>query len=308
MVARHCGAKHQILELPPSALIHHLDETIGFFSEPIGDPLTVPNALLFREAAKHGEIVLNGEGGDPCFGGPKNLPMLVGEWLGMGIEANGSGIFSRKQRYLQSYQKCYDDFKRMLTDEMLDVLVSEPPENRFASFFGDPRWESFVNRLMAINIACKGGQNILAKVDQLSRPFGVTARSPLFDRSIIELSMQIPPQMKLQGVKEKFVLKKAVADLLPQTILDRPKCGMLVPVKAWFSGPLQKQAHERLLDGLTPFNLIKKDYLERLLTFKLGGVWPRHGGKIWLLLTLEAWLRQTWENYNSTGSLSHKLK
>jgi asparagine synthase (glutamine-hydrolysing) len=75
-VARHCRTRHHIVELSPAVVLRHLDESIAFLSDPVGDPLTVPNALLFREAAHQAGAVLNGEGGDPCFGGPKNVPML----------------------------------------------------------------------------------------------------------------------------------------------------------------------------------------------------------------------------------------
>ena len=62
-------------------------------------------------------------------------------------------------------------------------------------------------------------------------------------------------------------------------------------VKAWFRGPLLPHARERLLDGLTRWNLFERAYLEQLLAGKLPGLRPRHGAKIWLLVTLEAWLR-----------------
>jgi asparagine synthase (glutamine-hydrolysing) len=75
--------------------------------------------------------------------------------------------------------------------------------------------EGFVTRLQAINVTFKGAHQILPKVDALSRPFGVVARSPLFDRSIVELSFAIPPQLKLRGSVEKYLLKQAVQDLLP---------------------------------------------------------------------------------------------
>jgi asparagine synthase (glutamine-hydrolysing) len=66
---------------------------------------------------------------------------------------------------------------------------------------------------------------------------------------------------------------------------------MLVPVEAWFRGPLLAHARERLLDGLAPYRLFDRAYLERLLGGRLGGLRPRRGAKIWLLVTLEAWLR-----------------
>jgi len=116
LVARHCGTRHAILELSPAVILHHLDETIGLLSDPIGDPLTVPNALLFREASSHTGIVLNGEGGDPCFGGPKNQPMVLGELYAM---PNGERP-SRAGNYLRSHLKCYDDFAELLSPSALD--------------------------------------------------------------------------------------------------------------------------------------------------------------------------------------------
>jgi len=65
----------------------------------------------------------------------------------------------------------------------------------------------------------------------------------------------------------------------------------LVPVESWFSGPLLPHARTRLLDGLAPWDLIRQDYLERLLDGRLGGLRPRRGVKIWMLITLESWLR-----------------
>jgi asparagine synthase (glutamine-hydrolysing) len=97
--------------------------------------------------------------------------------------------------------------------------------------------------------------------------------------------------MKLRGAVEKWLLKEAVCDLVPQAIRDRPKSGMLVPVEGWFQGPLLPLARERLLEGLVPTGLVERRYVERLLAGKLGGLRPRRGVKIWLLLTLEAWLR-----------------
>jgi asparagine synthase (glutamine-hydrolysing) len=147
---------------------------------------------------------------------------------------------------------------------------------------------------MAINVALKGGHHILPKVDALSAPFGVRPRSPLFARPVVEMAFAIPPQLKLRGSVEKYLLKESVRDLLPPAILERPKSGMLVPVEGWFAprgGPLHGHARQRLLDGLTGWGLVRRPWLERLLAGRLGGLRPRHGAKTWLLVTLEAWLR-----------------
>jgi asparagine synthase (glutamine-hydrolysing) len=290
LVADHCGTDHHVVELSPPTVLHYLDDSVGLLSDPIGDPLTVPNALLFREAARQVGVVLNGEGGDPTFGGPKNLPMLLAE-----LQPALSGNTSREANYLRAHLKCYDDLPEMLTDEVKSALAAAPLEAALEPLLNDPRWPDFVSRLQAINIRLKGGHHILPKVDALSAPFGVLPRAPLFDRSVVEFSLAVPPRLKLHGSTEKYLLKRAVADLLPAAILDRPKSGMLVPVEGWFRGPLLPAAKERVLDGLAPYGLFRRDYLERLLAGRLGGLRPRHGAKVWLLVTLEAWLRRVFK-------------
>lgn len=291
LVAEHCRTEHRIVEVPPEAVAAHMDDAIAMLDDPIGDPLTLPNALLFREASREVGVVLNGEGGDPCFGGPKNLPMLLAELLGDGANDDHGGPYARERSYLRAHQRCYDDLGEMLTPAAREA-AGDGLEAALARYFADPRWTRFVTKLQAINVTFKGAHHILPKVDAVSAPFGVVARSPLFDRSVVETAFRIPPQLKLRGSVEKYLLKRAVSDVLPAAILDRPKSGMLVPVEGWFRGPLRGFARERLLDGLAPRGLLERAYLERLLAGRLGGVRPRIGIKIWLLLTLEAWLRR----------------
>ncbi len=252
--------------------------------------MTVPNSLLFREAAAEVGVVLNGEGGDPCFGGPKNLPMVMSE-----LYQGAPGGRKRETSYLRAHLKCYDDLPAMLADPVRDALAVAPLEDELSAVLHDPKRPDLIARLQAINIRLKGGHHILPKVDALSFPSGILPRSPLFDRAVVERSVAIPAQLKLHGSVEKYLLKRAVDDLLPPVIIERPKSGMLVPVEGWFRGPLLPAARERLLDGLRPYHLFRPEYLERLLAGELGGLRPRHGAKTWLLVTLEAWLRRVFE-------------
>lgn len=291
MVAAHCATDHHIVELPADAVSAHLDDTIARMDKPNGDPLTVPNALLFREMAEHGRVALNGEGGDPCFGGPKNLPMLLAELYGDGYEEEGADG-ARNRTYLRAHLKCFDELQEILQPDAYRVARTPPLEADVAPWFDDPRWESLIGKLMAINVRFKGGHHILPKVDALGAPFGMLPRSPLFMRRMVELAFELPSTAKLRGSIEKWALKEAVADLLPRAILDRPKSGMLVPVEGWFSGPLLPLAKQRLLDGaLGRTGLFQRELLEQLVSGKLRGLRPRRGVKIWLLVTLESHLR-----------------
>ena len=293
LVAEHCGTRHQVVELSPAAILNSLDLSIASLGDPIGDPLTVPNFLLFQQAAERSAMVLNGEGGDPCFGGPKNIPMLLADLFGDGgdTDADDRTPYQRERHYLRAHQKCFDDVPSMLAKDVAASIDANALECQLAPFFADSRWQSLIGKLMAINVAFKGPFHILHKVDALSAVVGAVPRSPLFDRAIVEAAFQIPSRLKLRGSVEKYLLKEAVRDLLPSAIVDRPKSGMLVPVEGWFKGPLLPHARERLIDGLTPYGLFDRGYLERLLSGRLAGLRPRRGIKIWLLVTLEAWLR-----------------
>lgn len=289
LVARHVGSKHTILHLTPAAILASLDETHALLASPIGDPLTVPNAILFRKAREVARTMWNGEGGDPCFGGPKNLPMLLAELYGDGENVAG-GASPRARSYYRAHLKCFDELPSLLTEDAFAVLGDAPLESEVDPYFEGER--SFVGALSEINVIWKGGHHILPKVDQLAQAAGIRPRSPLFSKNVVELATRLPPTLKLRGSVEKYALKEAVRDILPASIIDRPKSGMMVPVEGWFQGALLPHARERLLGGALPWDILRKSAVEALVDGKVRGLRPRRGVKIWLLVALESYLRQ----------------
>jgi len=280
-VAEHCGTVHHVLEFPAATIRAHLAESLAALDDPIGDPLTTPNLLLGRAAARDTGVILNGEGGDPSFGGPKNIPMLL------------HGLYGGEEpvaAYLRSFAKCYDDLPALLTPGLHAALRDEPPPGHwFAARLGEDGMANYLNRLLDVNVRYKGADHILTKVANLTAANGLLGRSPLADRRVVDASFAIPPEHKLAGSVEKAVLKAAVADLLPAEIVHRPKSGMLVPVQAWFAGELRAYARDLLLDrrARTAPYLDAATVKHWLDTPRA----PRRGVKIWLLLTLELWLR-----------------
>lgn len=282
-VAAHCGTVHHVLEFPAGIIEAHLAESLAALDDPIGDPLTTPNLLLGRAAAAEVGTILNGEGGDPSFGGPKNTPMLLNALYGEEPDPVAA--------YLRSFSKCSDDLPRLLTPEAHAALRDGPPVGHwFAPYLlGERGMTSYLNRLLEINVRFKGADHILTKVSNLTTANRLLGRSPLADRRVIDASFAIPPAHKLAGSVEKAVLKAAVEDLLPREVVHRPKSGMLVPVQGWFQGPLLPLARALLLDPAArtrPFlsRAVVQEWLDT------PGA-PRRGVKIWLLLTLEMWLR-----------------
>ncbi|MFB2921656.1 asparagine synthetase B family protein [Aerosakkonema funiforme] len=281
LVAEHCQTQHHILAITFRDMWEKLPETMAYLDDPIGDPLTVPNLLIGRLAREFVRVTLNGEGGDPCFGGPKNQPMLINSLYGSVTDRDSL------QAYLIAFQKCATDLPQLFKPEILQAV--ETAAWVFSEDLNSAA--SYLNRLMALNIKFKGADQILTKVNNLTQAAGLQGRSPLFDRRVVDLSMQIPPEYKLSGVEEKAVLKQAVLDLLPDKILYRPKSGMMVPVQLGFRKYWQREARDLLLSkkaAIAPY--LNQPIIENWLNYK-GDTWSRYGVKLWLLVSLEIWLQ-----------------
>ncbi|MFF0390584.1 asparagine synthetase B family protein [Kitasatospora sp. NPDC004615] len=291
LVATHCGTRHRVLTVPGEQVAARLADTVALLDSPVGDPLTVPNLMLAEAVAGDGlSVSLNGEGGDPVFGGPKNLPMLVFELL-----RDDPSELARADAYLHTYRKCWEDLPVLLTGEALAELdalgPAAHPRRHVAPYLTDRRMPSLLDQLLHCNLRTKGAHHILTKVERLTSSQGIQGRSPLFDRQVVEHAFATPPTLKLRATEEKWILKEAVRDLLPDTVTYRPKSGMRVPVQQWLRGPLAEHTADLLLGPTARARgLFRADTVE---TWMRGGglLLPRQGGKLWLLLTLELWLR-----------------
>jgi asparagine synthase (glutamine-hydrolysing) len=285
-VAKECGSKHKIITLSGKDIADNFAGTVGIMDCPVGEGLTVPNLLMSRIAADDGiGIILNGEGGDPNFGGPKNLPMLAFELQ------NTTGL-SRAAAYLGSHKHCYQDLTQILTRDALERVRAEAPiEDAIHGYLHTVQAKGFLNRLMYANLRMKGPGYMLAKMEFIADAGRVQARAPLFDLRVIDEAFSIPQHYKLSGVNEKYALKRAAEGIVPENVINRPKSGMKMPMKTWLTGCLRDLADKLLLDERSrKRNLLRQDTIRVWLDGK-GLVFGRHGQKIWLLLTLEAWLR-----------------
>jgi asparagine synthase (glutamine-hydrolysing) len=75
--------------------------------------------------------------------------------------------------------------------------------------------------------------DILVKLDRASMLHGLEVRSPFLDVEVVDLARRLPSDWKLHGGHTKRLLRRAVAGLVPEEILRRPKKGFGMPVGAW---------------------------------------------------------------------------
>ena len=131
----------------------------------------------------------------------------------------------------------------------------------------------------------------LKRVDNMTMAFGLEARVPFLDHELVELAFKMPHQLKLRD-GGKYLLKQVAREVIPASVIDRPKGYFPVPALRKMQGEYlqlakevfsQKAARQRQL-----FNL---DYIDTMLAApdKFTG---RFGSKLWQVTLLELWLQQ----------------
>jgi asparagine synthase (glutamine-hydrolysing) len=260
---------------------------------PFGDPVTGPQYLLGRAARQCGlSAIFNGEGGDQLFGGWTSKPMISAQ-----LYANLYEEDNREQIYLHSYHRFYGLEEQLYTPAFKEQVGHAGQRQALLRPYlegGDAA--TFLNRVRLADINLKGSQNILPRMERLANAWALDARVPLFDRALAEASFTLPPQLKLHGACEKYVLKLILQKHLPRDIVWRRKFGMSVPITDWVLGGLLAGAVADLLGpaSLARRGLFREEYVGRL---RAGHNEPnetrrrRVGERLWTLAMLEAWLR-----------------
>lgn len=305
-VAEHFGTDHHELMCEVDA-IKTLPKIIWHQDEPTADPAAVPTYLMSELTKKHVTVVLAGEGGDENFGGydeykhllygnryhriiPKFLfrqfPHItkfipdIGnlrkyfEFAGEFVPTLGN----KAESYYISTCIFKDDEKRQLLRKEYDFPKTRP------NF--DVR-NDFLAEMCRYNIKNGMADDLLMKVDKMSMAHSLEARVPFLDHTLVEFSNKIPSRLKLMGMTEKYILRRAVKDILPRVIVKRKKHGFNVPLSTWFRGELRKYAADTFLESAARrrkyFNY---NFIGHLLEHpeKL-----KYDRKLWLLMNFEIW-------------------
>ena len=288
-VAKRCGTCHREVLIRPGDFLPKIRKMVWHLDEPIGDPITAPNFELARIASQEVDLIFNGEGGDPCFGGPKNIYMLLNHWYGGSPENQ----YFREKAYCLSFRRAYEDIELLLTPEFQrHILIDRDIHDVLTPYFTAATPKGFLDKLMTMNIRLKGASLILPKVERMLGAWGIDSLSPLFDWRIVQLSFAMPSRFKVKSGIEKYIFKHAYRDFLPLEVIVRPKSGMRVPVHFWFRGELKKYARKILnKKELKKNGIFNYEYVDQLLNYSKENGSGRHGLKLWMLITFEIWRR-----------------
>ena len=316
-VADSAGSIHREVVITVDEFPDLIKKIIYLMDEPQAGPGVFGQYVVAREAAKHVKFALSGEGGDEIFLGYAkyliayleeclrgailetanhkefvvtlqsiigNLPLLK-SYTGMLQRFWQDGLFNPKENR-------YFDLCNRLRD--IDGLVSPDIFNAnydvkgiFSTLFTSDGIQSHINMMSRFDIFT-GLQAVLQVDDRTSMAHGIENRPPLLDHRLVQLVASVPPKMKFSGGRQKYLLRKAIKDIVPEKILSRKdKMGFPVPLNEWFAGPLKDFLHDVLLSKSAKERGI---FTERGLSDLLRPQQP-YGRALWGALNLELWFQ-----------------
>jgi asparagine synthase (glutamine-hydrolysing) len=313
-IAQRYGTDHHEEVVAPDA-VDLVERLVWHHDQPFGDSSAIPTFLLAEMTRRTATVALSGDGGDELFAGYERFAaaLAVGRWqavprplrrggrralelLPAGAARGRAGNVQRFARVAeQGMPGAYRAWISFIDEDTRRALLGGDDGWAAADF--DRHWDAtaggaLLDRLLRVNVETYLLDDLLVKADRMSMAHGLEVRSPFLDTELLELALRLPPSCKARGLSLKRVLKAAVADLLPPEILGRRKRGFGVPLDRWFREDLADylQATVGAPDARVRNHLVA-GAVDRVLAEHASGT-RNHGHALWLLLTLEVFLRR----------------
>jgi asparagine synthase (glutamine-hydrolysing) len=314
-VARFFGTDHREDILAPRTLVDILPDVARFLDEPFADPSIVPTYLLSRFTRRQVTVALGGDGGDELLAGyptfqaeraarfyrlPRFLHERVVEPLAARLPVstdNFSFDFKLKRFLLGApYEPAVRNqvwlgaFAPAERRALLDGAAGdhEPYAELRAAAAAAPTRDP-VERLIWLYCRSYLQDDILVKVDRASMACSLEVRAPFLDYTLVDWLGSVPAHLKLRGLTTKYLLKRAMRDVLPPGIAARRKKGFGIPVAKWFKGELRDLARDMLSESrLREQGLFHGPVVSRLLDDHFTGVRDNRK-QLWTLFMFQLW-------------------
>lgn len=319
LVAQRYCRRHTRIPIREDDLGEMLPGALEAMDQPTVDGINV--YAISRAVRQAGiKVVLSGQGGDEIFGGYASfnyVPRILGVQSALGYLPRGlrSGMGSLidivlRQRWTGSKLgqlarsdpdplATYLTFRQLFSPRTRDRLLwdrrdsgvvngvpSQVVEELRAEIAG---LDSFgclsvlESRLFLANMLLRDG-------DFMSMAHGLEVRVPFLDHRIVEFVFGVATAMKSARAVPKPLLVRAMGDLLPKEIWQRPKMGFFFPWDLWLRRRLRPQI-EDLLNSVPADNALGlhmancRSVWDRFLARAPGVTWTR----AWAIYVLLSW-------------------
>lgn len=310
------GTNHHQVVISSEEYARFLPQSIWHLEEPVATGSTLAFYWVCKLAREYVKVVLTGQGADEPFAGyGRHLGEYYSRWYRLlpgGVRkhivspltdqlprneqlkraASSLGIPDSLDRLAQ----VYTIFDPALKSQLYRNGMKDCHMRRSRDVIG--RWQQDVqhmdglSQMLYVDARFSLADNLLLYGDKMSMAASLEARVPFLDLELMQLVESMPPQFKIRGKTQKYLLKRAVTAWLPSEITKRKKIGFATPVDQWFAGDLHQFIEERLLaPGSACSHYFEPDAIRTLITDHTR---RRHDYKrhLFSLLTFEIWHEQ----------------
>jgi asparagine synthase (glutamine-hydrolysing) len=303
----------KVAELLPK-LVYHMDE-------PAID-MAIPSYLVSRAARETLTVMLSGMGGDEVFAGyPRQLAMKIAglfdpvphllrrplmrtlaNVLPGGMPGKLTAPLRNAKKFARSAALDFDDRylgyetyftdegkARLYTDEMRGDTNGLDAYSTHRRYFSRVKNAAPLNQLLYVDIKTFLPCLNLMTTDKTSMAANLEVRVPFLNQHMLELTARMPPDLKLRGLKRKYILKRAAEKLLPRELVWRKKAGFGAPIRSWLRGPLRPMVDELLSEETVKRRgLFRPEEIRRIIDANLSGR-EDCNLQVFQLLTFELW-------------------
>ena len=312
--AKALGVPLELTTVDESSFADDLLRLTYYQDQPVIGAAMIPMYHVSKLAAQHVKVCLGGQAADELFGGyaryalvepGKSAATMLSRYAGRG-QASRSGGNLLKQ--LADPRTLIRLARRLRPGESWTSRYFENfaqvGERAWRSLFADPQavsrqnardlFEETVARSPATRPADKALHwdmqaylpGLFHQDDRMSMANSLESRVPLADPRIVRFAWHTSFDLKVRSGASKWILREAVADVIPADVLNRRKVGFDTPAEAWMRGSQRGFVRELLLSSRARSRgLWNAGAVEQLLDDRS----PMWFQTIWKVLSIEAW-------------------
>jgi asparagine synthase (glutamine-hydrolysing) len=287
-MAEELGTEHVSIECTDADIAAVFPDVVKHIEAPVLRTAPAPMYMLSGLVREHGlKVVLTGEGSDEFLGGydifketmvrrfwsanpqSKLRPLLLKKLYG-----DVPAIGDASQAYLEAFFKngitetnnpYYSHLVRWRSSARLKRMFSPATRAHLAACSDDAllaeglegfkeEWDTLSKAQFVESRTFMSQYLLSSQGDRVAMAHAVEGRFPFLDHRVVEFAATIPPHLRLKGLNEKYILKRAASDLLPAAVLARTKRPYRAPIRNAFLGP---NAPDYVMDALSPAEIEK---------------------------------------------------
>ncbi len=282
LVSKQLGTTHHEVLVTKNRATRIASQLAELMDEPFADSSCIPTFAVCELAHKHVKILLSGEGADELFGGyPWHISKAgpVGDARTL-AEHPSRVVFNQSERDVL--------YSRGWKNELLKASNGWQSTGRV-----QPVRLSPLNQSLLYDIQVYLPSDILYKSDRMSMIHSLEMRVPFLNRRFAEFAIALPEKMKVRGNTRKYLFKRAMLDLLPRAVVQRPKKGFSIPMDLWLweKGRWRDMIYDTIFGRRTRERAqFDMKILERL-QHEHDRLESLNGYKLWTVYAFETWQR-----------------